>query len=135
MDKKLFARLLDSTREMDEIVRGRRAASREFTLGPADIQGIRHATGLSQEKFAALIEVSLSTLRNWEQGQREPSGPAKVLLGALLADPTSVIKAIRKAFRAAADDVRARHFHAGVTASAGRRTRASSVRKPTSSRR
>ena len=82
MDPKLFARLLASAEQMDEIVRGKRLPSRQFSLGPADVRDIRIATGLSQEKFANLVEVSVSTLRNWEQGQREPSGPAKVLLGA-----------------------------------------------------
>jgi putative transcriptional regulator len=35
---------------------------------------------LSQSKFAALLGISQDTLQNWEQGGREPTGPAKVLL-------------------------------------------------------
>jgi putative transcriptional regulator len=35
---------------------------------------------LSQSKFAALLGISQDTLQNWEQGRREPTGPAKVLL-------------------------------------------------------
>jgi len=36
--------------------------------------------GLSQAKFAALMSISVATLRNWEQGRRRPEGSAKVLL-------------------------------------------------------
>ena len=47
---------------------------------PSDASTIRHKLGLTQEAFAALIGVSVDTLRNWEQGTREPRGPAKALL-------------------------------------------------------
>lgn len=49
-----------------------------------DVAGIRKRLGLSQEAFAALMGVSVGTLRNWEQGRREPQGPARALL--LIAD-------------------------------------------------
>lgn len=50
--------------------------------------------GLTQEKFAALIQVDLSTLRNWEQGRREPTGPAKALIRVITNDPKDVLKAL-----------------------------------------
>jgi putative transcriptional regulator len=37
---------------------------------------------------------SLSTLRNWEQGRREPTGPAKALIRAITNDPKHVLKAL-----------------------------------------
>jgi putative transcriptional regulator len=40
----------------------------------------RGKLGLSQSKFASLLGISEDTLQNWEQGRREPTGPAKVLL-------------------------------------------------------
>lgn len=42
--------------------------------------GIREQFGLSQDKFADLVGISVGTLRNWEQGRRKPEGPARVLL-------------------------------------------------------
>jgi len=36
--------------------------------------------GLSQAEFAKLLGVSLRTLQEWEQGRRQPSGPAQSLL-------------------------------------------------------
>ncbi len=49
---------------------------------------------MTQAKFAALIDVQLGTLRNWEQGRREPTGPAKALLKAIHNDPVHVLNAL-----------------------------------------
>ena len=51
--------------------------------------------GMSQRGFATLVGVSVKTLQNWEQGRRQPSGPAAVLLTVLVADPGAVMKAVR----------------------------------------
>ena len=56
---------------------------------------IRKKTGLTQEKFSQLIDVNLGTLRNWEQGRREPTGPAKALLKAINNDPVHVLARIQ----------------------------------------
>lgn len=56
---------------------------------------MRGAMGLSQQAFAALIGVSLATLRSWELGRRRPSGPAVVLLSVLVAEPEAVLRALR----------------------------------------
>jgi putative transcriptional regulator len=94
MEKKLFDRLLESVSQMNEIARGERAPSREFVIDAVRVKEIRHATGLSQAKFAMLIDVQVATLRNWEQGRREPTGPAKALLRAIRKDPKRVIEAL-----------------------------------------
>jgi len=47
---------------------------------PSDVKIIREKTGLSQSAFAALMGVSVRTLQDWEQGRRNPSGPAYALL-------------------------------------------------------
>ena len=86
MDKKLSDRLAESVGQMNEIARGERAPSRGFVIDAVRVKEIRQATGLSQAKFALLIDVQLSTLRNWEQGRREPTGPAKALLRAIRKD-------------------------------------------------
>ena len=94
MKKVLFDELLESVKQAREIVRGERARSREFYVDAAMIKKLRKATRLSQAKFAALLRVEVSTLRNWEQGRREPTGPAKALLYAIRKDPTNVIRAL-----------------------------------------
>ena len=97
MDTKLFNRLMESAAQASEIVRGERAPSREFHVDAAQVRAVRNATGLSQKQFAMLIEVNVGTLRNWEQGLRTPTGPARALLKALKAKPEEVIKALQAA--------------------------------------
>jgi len=45
-----------------------------------DIAALRSFVGLTQAEFARAIEISVHTLRNWEQGRRKPEGPAIALL-------------------------------------------------------
>lgn len=45
-----------------------------------DIAALRAFVGLTQTDFARAIEISVHTLRNWEQGRRKPEGPAIALL-------------------------------------------------------
>ncbi|EOI3548347.1 NadS family protein [Cronobacter dublinensis] len=94
MDKALFEQLTASMRQMNEIDEGSRAPSRTFTIDALKIKEIRQASGLSQTKFASLIAVSVDTLRNWEQGRRSPTGPARALLRAIARDPQHVISAL-----------------------------------------
>jgi putative transcriptional regulator len=94
MNKKLFGKLVESMTQMDEMVRGNRAPSREFQIDALTIKELRASVGLSQPKFAALLHVDVGTLRNWEQGRREPTGPAKALLTAIRRDPKNVLKAL-----------------------------------------
>jgi len=97
VNKKLFAELVESMTQMNEIVRGEHAPSREFHVDAIAIKALRSKIGLSQPKFAALLHVNVGTLRNWEQGLREPTGPAKALLMAISRDPTHVLKALAAA--------------------------------------
>ena len=43
-------------------------------------RNIRARTKLTQAEFAARIGVPIETVRNWEQGKRQPRGPARALL-------------------------------------------------------
>ncbi len=94
VDTKLFERLVESMTQMNEITTGERAPSREFTVDALHVKEIRKITGLTQTKFCDLIDVNLGTLRNWEQGRREPTGPARALLRAIYKDPVHVLTAL-----------------------------------------
>lgn len=94
MDKNLFEQLAESMQQMGEITRGERAPSREFHIDAIRVKEVRAVTGLSQAKFARVIDVQVGTLRNWEQGRRQPTGPAKALLRAIKNDPEHVLEAL-----------------------------------------
>jgi putative transcriptional regulator len=47
---------------------------------PEDIRRIRLANHVSQAAFAAILGIGKTTVQQWEQGQKKPSGPAQRLL-------------------------------------------------------
>lgn len=91
---KFFDELLESVQQMDEIIKGERVPSREFYIDAIAVKNIRKATGLSQNIFAQRLGIEVATLQHWEQGKRQPTGPAKALLTALKNDPENVMKAL-----------------------------------------
>lgn len=91
---KFFETLMKSVQEMDEILKGERQPSRVFHVDPVAVKALRETTGLSQSKFALLLDVDVGTLRNWEQGRRAPTGPARALLRAIHKDPKHVLAAL-----------------------------------------
>ena len=92
MKNEHFNELMASIKEAGKINRGETEAFRIHEFPEPDIKAIREGIGYSQSKFAALIGVNIRTLQNWEQGHRHPTGPARVLLRLVQADPTSVVK-------------------------------------------
>jgi putative transcriptional regulator len=92
--KELFDELLASVRQGGEILRRERKPSRVFSRNEPDPRKIRELYGLSQEKFACLMGISVATLRSWEQGRRSPEGPAKVLLRVAAMHPEAVLDVV-----------------------------------------
>ncbi|SRR5258706_15437085 len=99
MKRQLFGELIESIREAGEIRRGQRPPSRKFAFKPDDIRSIREKLQKSQSEFAQMIGVTISTLQNWEQGRREPQGPARALLVVASKAPEVVAKALASAAR------------------------------------
>jgi putative transcriptional regulator len=50
------------------------------TLSAPKIKKIRVSSGVSQAVFAKILNVSAAAIRQWERGERKPSGPALKLL-------------------------------------------------------
>ena len=65
-----------------------------FVLSPADIKTIRQQTRMSQAVFARTFQLSLDTVKGWEQGKRKPDAAATNFLRLIKADPEYVIKAL-----------------------------------------
>ena len=55
---------------------------------------IRRAFRLSQEEFAAQFHIPIGTLRDWEQGRKEPDAAAKAYLRVIASAPDTVRKAL-----------------------------------------
>ena len=95
MKDELFAELVASVREGGAILNEAQPASRIFTFEPLDIKRIREGYDLTQEQFAAMLGISVRTLRNWEQGRRVPDGPARVLLQVAAKHPEAILDVVR----------------------------------------
>jgi putative transcriptional regulator len=80
MKKTDFDKLARSVREMKAISAGTLKPARLTKLTPDHPRAVRSRLNLTQEEFAKMLGVPLGTLRNWEQGIREPAGAAKALL-------------------------------------------------------
>lgn len=59
----------------------------EVQFEPEKISALRKQMKLSQSVFAEILNVSPSSIRQWEQGKRTPSGSTKVLLELLEKSP------------------------------------------------
>lgn len=72
-----------------------RAVVHRIEVPSVDVADIRARTGLSQSAFAKSIGVAKGTLLNWEQGRRQPTGAAQVLLAMIARKPSLVSELLR----------------------------------------
>lgn len=93
MKDELFNELVESVKEAGAYLRGEQPPARVSFVGEPDPRAIRERLGLTQEAFAAALCISVKTLRNWEQGRREPSGPAMRLLQIAAKHPEVILEA------------------------------------------
>jgi DNA-binding transcriptional regulator YiaG len=60
----------------------------------SEVAKVRHSLDLTQDAFADLLGIGLSTLRSWEQKKREPSGAARMLIAIALKHPEVLQEAL-----------------------------------------
>ena len=72
--------VLDSTTEADLVAQQREDDAEAMRDMARFTRRVRKRMGLTQVEFARRIDVSLETIRNWEQGKRGPTGAARTLL-------------------------------------------------------
>lgn len=66
--------------EAELIASMQQMADGQTAVAYSPVIAARKGSGLSQSRFAALLGVSVRTLQGWEQGRRQPTGAAKVLI-------------------------------------------------------
>jgi putative transcriptional regulator len=95
-DSSFGDKLLKSAQQARDWVQGKPVRVR-VTYVPAprvDVRKLRARMGLSQAQFAAKFGFSLDSLQNWEQGHRQPEGPARTLLVVIAKNPKAVEEAL-----------------------------------------
>ena len=58
------------------------------------ISEARDKLNLTQKEFATLLGISRRTVENWEQGHREPTGAARILIEVAMSHPKAVLAAV-----------------------------------------
>ena len=79
-ERDIALEILEGLREIKAYKAGKINLKTREMKEPSPPQAIRRNLNLSQAAFAGLMGVSLRTVQDWEQGRRQPSGPAKSLL-------------------------------------------------------
>ena len=94
--------IITSLQELAAHERGElKLKSTAVKVPPVDVRKLRTDIGLSQEEFAARYNLALGTVRNWEQGVREPDGPGRMFLAMIRNDPDGVRTQVEKMLHAA----------------------------------
>jgi putative transcriptional regulator len=96
MRDEMFEELLESVRQGAAILRGEMEPARTTRFDDEDVKQLRERMQLSQPRFAAMLGISVGTLRNWEQGRRKPEGPARALLRVASVHPEAVLDALSR---------------------------------------
>ena len=95
MDKELFDELQSNLKEAVELIKGKtQPKSVYFALSAADIKQIRRGVQMSQAVFARTFQLSLDTIKGWEQGKRKPDAAATNYLRMIQADADHVLRVL-----------------------------------------
>jgi len=85
-----------------ELVRQRRpipnfkpSQLRVHVVAVPNVRAIRRQLGMSQTEFAQKYKIPLATLKNWEQGRRQPDAPASAYLQAIAMRPDVIRDALK----------------------------------------
>lgn len=79
-NRNIGAEILAGIHEIKEYKQGKVPLRNNELSEPSAPQIIRAKMKMSQVMFAGLLGVSIRTLQDWEQGRRNPQGPAVALL-------------------------------------------------------
>lgn len=71
-------------------------ATRPELADHVDVAAVRLRLGMTQTQFARRFGFSVATLRHWELGDRQPRGPAMVLLNIIARNPKAVLRILSR---------------------------------------
>jgi putative transcriptional regulator len=87
--------LVKSMGEACEHAEGKRSAVRIHVVEAPEVRAIRRKLRMSQTEFAEKYRIPLPTLKNWEQGRRQPDAPASAYLHAIAKRPREISEALK----------------------------------------
>ena len=96
MSKKVFEGLKASMIEALAFAGGDKTKARvhRVEVPMVDVKMARRKLQMSQDEFATVLCIPVSTLRKWEQGQRRPDAATRLLLQVIVHEPRAVEKTL-----------------------------------------
>ncbi len=95
LDDEDFQGLIAGLRDVAAYQRGEREGFVTHVPERVNVRAIRSARTLSQQGFARNYGFSVSAVRDWEQGRRQPERAARILLAMIDRAPEMVEKVMR----------------------------------------
>src|SRR5271170_6057940 len=86
--------LIESMTEACEHAEGKPQPVRVHVVEVPDVRAIRRRLRMSQADFARVYRIPLATLKNWEQGRRQPDAPAAAYLQVTAKRPHEISAAL-----------------------------------------
>ena len=91
---KFSRELIESLTEAVALARGKPPGVRLRVVEVPDVRAIRRQLRMSQQEFARAYGIPLATLKNWEQGRRQPDAPAAAYLQVIAKHPREAREAL-----------------------------------------
>jgi len=95
MAKKAVDSIMAGLKDALAYAEGDKSRGVAHRVAPVDVKAARRKLGLSQSRFAATFGCPLKTVQKWEQGERQPTGAARVLLRVIERRPKAVLEALQ----------------------------------------
>ena len=86
--------LIESLTEAVAHAQGKPSGVRTYIVEVPDVRAIRRRLRMSQQEFARAYRIPLATLKNWEQGRRQPDAPAAAYLQVIAKHPREALDAL-----------------------------------------
>ncbi len=96
MSKKVFEGLKESMLEAIAFAEGDKSKAKvhQIEVPMVNVKVARQNLHMSQDEFATVLCIPVSTLRKWEQGQRRPDAATRLLLQVIVHEPKAVEKTL-----------------------------------------
>lgn len=91
---KFSKELIESMAEACEHAEGKPGRVRVHVVDVPDVRAIRRRLRMSQMEFARTYRIPLATIKNWEQGRRQPDAPAAAYLQVIARKPREAREAL-----------------------------------------
>jgi putative transcriptional regulator len=91
---KFSKELIESMTEACKHAEGKPGKLRVHVVDVPDVRAIRRRLRMSQMEFARVYRIPLATIKNWEQGRRQPDAPAAAYLQVIANRPREAREAL-----------------------------------------